>query len=89
MKVIVPPKSPENCINVTELTADHLIICYVNEKPKGVICGTSAYDYNYEFRVNSKSDDYWDEDIEDADSIAELINNILEVYPNATFEAYE
>ncbi len=89
MKVIVPPKSTNNCINVSELNDKHLIICYVNNKPKGVICGASAYDHDYEFRVNSKSDDYWDENIEDANSIAELINNILEAYPNATFEAYE
>jgi hypothetical protein len=88
MKVIVPPKSPENCINVAELTDNYLIICYVNNKPKGVICKTS-YDDEYEFRINSQYDDYWDENIKNANCIAELINNILEAYPNATFEAYE
>lgn len=87
MKVIVPPKSPENCINVSELTDNYLIICYINGKPKGVICQT--YDNEYEFRINSKYDEYWDDNIEISNNIHELINNILEVYPNATFEAYE
>lgn len=88
MKVIVPPKSPENCINVSELTNKYLIICYVDGKPKGIIC-SSHYNDEYEFRINSSYDDYWNNSINNGESIVELINNILEVYPNATFEAYE
>ena len=87
MKVIVPPKSPKDCINVSELNEKYLIVCYVDGKLKGFI--SQNFDYAYEFRTNSSFDDPYDPNINIHITIPELICNILEVYPNATFEAYE
>ena len=87
MKVIVPPKSPKDCINVSELNENHLIVCCVDGKPKGFI--SQNCDDEYEFRTNSRFDYSNHPNISAYITIPELINNIIKVYPNATFEAYE
>lgn len=84
MKVIIP-ESSENCINIHELTGDHLIIGYVKGSPFCVIIEDSCGEF---IAVGSAS--YNGGPFTDAfPSISEVIVDLLERFPDMTFEAYE
>jgi len=84
MKVIIP-ESSENCINLHELTVNHLIIGYVKGVPFSVII---EYSYGEFIAVGSTS--YSEGPLTDAfPSIQEVIVDLKEKFPDMTFEAYE
>lgn len=84
MKVIIP-ESSENCINLHELTGDHLILGYVKGKPFCVIIEDSCGEF---IAVGSTS--YSEGSLTDSfPSISEVIVDLKEKFPDMTFEAYE
>ena len=83
MKVIIP--EPEtNCVQLHELHKGQLILGYLYNKPFCYI--TQNGDYEYFAASNA---DYEDGLTDLHVSIADVIVELVSLYPSITFEAYE
>lgn len=84
MKVIIP--EPEtNCIQLHELHKRQLILGYLDNKPFCYI----AQNGDYEYFATSNADYYGDVLTDFHVSIADVIMELISLYPSITFEAYE